>query len=276
MKQKKHTDKRKNINNIGRNKQTASSAAYKQIKQVTKDYQKSNSDNQTDNKDSNRNRDMSMGLGDDKKLKPKTVDQKEEKLHSSPSEAVTTPSSSPLRATPTLQPEEVLDSYRYNAMSDMKEAAYMKPDNTSKLFSHVEEKQRLDPSTISINDNVKKTDLENSLSTNPDTTSFRAMVNPALEERERNAMESKEDDVVSKQDVEPDNTQVHKESEKQDHLGESVRFYDNENKESQSNSLKNDDYNPFIFGIKLWQSYNVTWINAYNDFMKAWMGMIKS
>ena len=23
-------------------------------------------------------------------------------------------------------------------------------------------------------------------------------------------------------------------------------------------------------------TYSVTWINAYNEFMKAWMGMIKS
>ena len=161
-------------------------------------------------------------------------------------------------------------------MSEMKETADMGPDNTSKVFSHVEEKQQLDPSTISINDSVKKTDPENSLNTNPDTTGFPAMANPTLEERDRNAMESKEEDVVSKQDVKPDITQVHKESEKQDHLGESVRFYDNENKESHSNSLNNDDNNPFVSVIKLWQAYNVAWINAYNEFMKAWMGMIKS
>ena len=84
-------------------------------------------------------------------------------------------------------------------------------------------------------------------------------------------------DLVPKQDVKPDTPQVHKESEKQDNLGESVRFHDNENKESHSNSLNNDkNNNPFISGIKLWQAYSVTWINAYNEFMKAWMGMIKS
>ena len=156
-------------------------------------------------------------------------------------------------------------------MSEMKEVAVMKPDNTSKVFSNVEEKQKLDPSTISINDSVKKANPENSPKTNP------AMANPILEERDRNAMELKEEDLVPKQDVKPDTPQVHKESEKQDNLGESVRFYDNENKESHSNLPNNDkNNNPFISGIKLWQAYSVTWINAYNEFMKAWMGMIKS
>ena len=45
-------------------------------------------------------------------------------------------------------------------------------------------------------------------------------------------MESKDEDLVPKQDVKPDTPQVYKESEKQDNLGESVRFYDNENKEN--------------------------------------------
>ena len=71
MKQKKFNDKRRNISNT-RNKRTASSAAYKRIKRATKDHQKSNYDNQTDNKDNNRNIDMSMGLGEEKKLKGKT------------------------------------------------------------------------------------------------------------------------------------------------------------------------------------------------------------
>ena len=55
-------------------------------------------------------------------------------------------------------------------MSEMKEIADMGPDNTSKVFSHVEEKQQLDPSIASINDSIKKTDPENSLNTNPKTT----------------------------------------------------------------------------------------------------------
>ena len=37
--------------------------------QATKDYQKSNYDNQTDNKDNNRNIDMSIGLGRREKIK---------------------------------------------------------------------------------------------------------------------------------------------------------------------------------------------------------------
>ena len=258
MRQKKHNDKRRNIDYI-KNNQPTPSAAYKRIKRSTKGYQISNYDNQTNNKDNNRDTDMSMGLGEEKKSKTKTVDQKEEK----PSSPLPTSSS-------TLQPE-VFDSSRDNAMSEMKEVADMKPDNTSKVFSHVEEKQKLDPSTISINDSVKKAIPENSPNTNP------ANSNPILEERDRSIMESKEENIVPKQDVKPDITQVHKESEKRDQLGESVRFYDNENKESHSNSLNNDkNNNPFVSGIKSWQAYNVTWINAYNEFMKAWMGMIKS
>ena len=88
---------------------------------------------------------MSMGLGEKKKIKP--VDQKDEKP--SLQEAITTPSSSPppsptaspLPTPSTLQPE-VLNSYRDNAMSEMKEIASMEPDNVSKVFSHVEEKRR--------------------------------------------------------------------------------------------------------------------------------------
>ena len=258
MKQKKHNDKRRNIDHI-KNNQTAPSAVYKRIKRSTKDYQKSNYDNQTNNKDNNRVTDMSMGLGEEKKSKTKTVDQKEEK----PSSPLPTPSS-------TLQPE-VFDSSRDNAMSEMKEVAVMKPDNTSKVFSHVEEKQKLDPSTISINDSVKKANPENNPNTNP------AMANPTLEERDRNAMKSKEEDLVPKQDVKPDTPQVHKESEKRDQLGESVRFYDDENKESHYHSLNNDkNNNPFISGIKIWQAYNEVWINAYSEYMKAWRSMFKT
>ena len=207
MKQKKHNDKTRNINNT-RNKRTAHSAVYKRIKRYTKGHQKSNYDNQTNNKDSNRVTDMSMGLGEEKKSKTKTVDQKDEK----PSSPLPTSSS-------TLQPE-VFDSSRDNAMSEKKELADMGPVNTSKVFSHVEEKQQRNPSTISVNDSVKKTDPENNPNTNP------ATANPTLEERDRNRMEPKEEDLVPNQDVKPDITQVHKESQKRDQLGESVRFYD--------------------------------------------------
>ena len=75
MKQKKYNDKKLNTINL-KNKRTASSTAYKPLKPGTKDYQKSNYDNQTDNKENNRNTDMSMGLGEDKKKKTKTMDQK--------------------------------------------------------------------------------------------------------------------------------------------------------------------------------------------------------
>ena len=71
-------------------------------------------------------------------------------------------------------------------------------------------------------------------------------------------MESEEEDAVSKQDVKSDITQVHKESEKQNHLGDSVRFYDNEKQESHFNSL-NIDNNPSVSIIKVWQDYSVLW-----------------
>ena len=83
---------------------------------------------------------MSMGLGEKKKIKSEPVDQKEEKPSSQ--EAITTTSSSPLPTPSTLQPE-VFDSYRDNAMSEMKKIAGMEPDNATKVFSHVEEIQQL-------------------------------------------------------------------------------------------------------------------------------------
>ena len=80
---------------------------------------------------------MSMGFEEKKKIKP--VDQKEEKPSSQ--EAIAKPSSSPQPTLSKIQPE-VFDSYRDNAMSEMKERADMKPDNASEVFSHVEEKQQ--------------------------------------------------------------------------------------------------------------------------------------
>jgi len=215
---------------------------------------------------------MSMGFEQKKKIKP--VDQKEMKPSSQ--EAIAKPSSP--EPTPSKIQPEVFDSYRDNAMSEMKEIADMKPDNASEVFSHVEEKQQLDPK-ININDSVKETDPENSLNTNPnttnpDTTDFRSMVNPKLEAKDLNAMKSIEDNAVPKQDVKPDIPQVDKELEKQDHSLDSVRFDDKVNQESQFNSL-NDDNNPFISIIKVWEAYTVAWINACNEFMKAVMGMIK-
>ena len=279
MKQKRHNNKRQNTLTT-RNKRTAPSAVYKRIKRATKDSQKSNYDNQTDNKDNNRNIDMSIGLGKEEKLKTKTMGQKEEKPTSS-KESVTT-TSSPLpasSASPPLQ-SEVFDSSRDNAMSEMKEVADMGPDDTTKVFSHVEEKQQLDPITTSINDSIKKTDSENSLNTNADPTSLSPMVDPTLEESDSSAMESIKEDIVPKDDIEPNNPQIYNELEEHNHLDESVRFYGNANgnanKESYSNLSNNDNINPFIIGIKFWQAHNITWINAYNEFIKAWIGNIKT
>jgi hypothetical protein len=275
MKQKRHNNKRQNTLTT-RNKRTAPSAAYKRIKRATKDSQKSKYNNQTDNKDNNRNIDMSIGLGEEKKLKTKTMDQKEEKPTSS-KESVTT-TSSPLPASSALPPlqSEVFDSSSDNAMSEMKEVADMGPDETSKVFSHVEEKQQLDPLTTSINDSIKKIDSENSLNTDADPTSLSVMVaDPTLEESDSSAMESIKEDIVSKDDIEPNNPQIYNKLGEHYHLDESVRFYGNENgnanKESYSNLSNNDNINPFIIGIKFWQAHNIAWINAYNEFMKAWI-----
>jgi hypothetical protein len=115
MKQKRLKDKRQNTINM-KNKRTASSATYKPIKPATRDHQNSNYDNQIDNKDNNRNIDMSIGLEEDKK-KTKIMDQKEEKPLS-PKEAVT-PSSQPFpTSSSSLLPiqSELFDSSRDNAI----------------------------------------------------------------------------------------------------------------------------------------------------------------
>ena len=126
-------------------------------------------------------------------------------------------------------------------MSEMKEIADMEPNNTSKVFSHVEEKQQLDPSMISINDSNKKTGPEKSLTTNADPTSLSPMVDPTLEESDSSAMESIKEDIVPKDDIEPNNPQIYNELEEHNHLDESVRFYGNTNgnanKESYSSML---------------------------------------
>ena len=84
----------------------------------------------------------------------------------------------------------------------MKEVADMGPDNTSKVFSHVEGKQQPDPSTISIDDSVKKAIPENSLNTNlasnTELTDFYKIRDLSSE------IQSKEEDVVLMQDVKPD------------------------------------------------------------------------
>ena len=288
MKQKRLKNK-KRANTINMtNKQTATSAAYKPIKSDTKDYQKSNYDNQTDNKENNGNIDMSMGLGkENNKSKTKTMDQRKDKS-SLPKEAATTTATTATTSSP-LPPaqSDVFDSSRDNAMPEMKEVADMRPDETSKIFSHVEEKQQLDPSNISINDDIKITVSENNPNTISDHTSVSTMVDSALRERDPSTRELIEEDIMPTQDVKLDDiklddiklddiTQVNKESEKQGQLDESARFYGNWNEESYSNLPNTDNNNPFIIGIKLWQAHNIAWMNAYNEFMKAWIDNIKT
>lgn len=264
MKQRKYNDKRRNSINL-KNKRITTPAAYKSIKSTTKDYQKSNYDIQTDNKKNNRNIDMSMGLEDKKKLETKTMDQKQEKP-SLPKEGTTTTTSSQL-ATPK---SEVFDSSGDNAISEMKKVAGMGPDETSKVFSHLEEKQPLDPLTTSVNDDIIKRAIhEHNLTTNPVSDAEKT-----LQERDRNIMESKEEGTVLMKDVKPDVPQDYKDLKQQDSSGESVRFSEESNKEYYYPPINNDENNnPFISGIKLWQAYNEIWFNAYNGYMKTWRNM---
>ena len=272
MKQKRHDDKRQNALNT-RNKRTAPSSAYKRIKRATKDSQKRNLDNQTDNKGDNRN--MSIGLGKEKKLKSKTMDQKAEKPISL--KTVTTTSSSltaSSKSSPPSPQSEVFDSSNDNAMLEMKEVDNMRPDKTAKVFLHIEEKQ-LDLISTNINNSIKKTDSENILNTNLNPANLPAKVDLTLEKSDSGAAELIKEDVVTKVDIEQNNPQIYNELEEHNNLDESARFYGNENKESYSDLSNNGNINPFIVGIKLWQDHNLAWINAYNEFIKEWIGNIK-
>ena len=272
MKQKRHDDKRQNALNT-RNKRTAPSSAYKRIKRATKDSLKRNLDNQTDNKGDNRN--MSIGLGKEKKLKSKTMDQKAEKPISL--KTVTTTSSSltaSSKSSPPSPQSEVFDSSNDNAMLEMKEVDNMRPDKTAKVFLHIEEKQ-LDLISTNINNSIKKTDSENILNTNLNPTDLPAKVDLTLEKSDSIAAELIKEDVVTKVDIEQNNPQIYNELEEHNNLDESARFYGNENKESYSDLSNNGNINPFIVGIKLWQDHNIAWINAYNEFIKEWIGNIK-
>jgi hypothetical protein len=213
---------------------------------------------------------MGLAEGEDKnKSKTKTVDQKQDKL-SLQKEAAATPAT-----TPPLQSaqSEVFDSSNDNAMSEMKELADMSPGEASKIFSHVEEKQQIDPITKSVdNVTVKKAFHENNLKINHSSSA-----ESSLQERDDNVTDSKKEDSVLVQDVKPDIHQNHNESERLDQSDGSVRFSDELNKEyHHSTSLnKNDNNNPFISGIKLWQAYSEIWFNAYNEYMKTWRSMFK-
>jgi hypothetical protein len=272
MKQKRHDDKRQNALNT-RNKRTAPSSAYKRIKRTTKDSQKTNLDNQTDNKGDNRN--MSIGLGKEKKLKSKTMDQKAEKPISL--NKITTTSSSltaSSKSSPPSPQSEVFDSSNDNAMLEMKEVDNMRLDKTAKVFLHIEEKQ-LDLISTNINNSIKKTDSENILNTNLDPANLPAKVDLTLEKSDSGAAELIKEDVVTKVDIEQNNPQIYNELEEHNNLDESARFYGNENKGSYSDLSNNGNINPFIVGIKLWQDHNIAWINAYNEFIKEWIGNIK-
>ncbi|MGN6631672.1 MAG: hypothetical protein ACTHKP_05465, partial [Nitrososphaeraceae archaeon] len=134
MKQKRHDDKRQNALNT-RNKRTAPSSAYKRIKRATKDSLKRNLDNQTDNKGDSRN--MSVGLGKEKKLKSKTMDQKAEKPISLKTVTTTSSSLTASKSSPPSPQSEVFDSSNDNAMLEMKEVDNMRPDKTAKVFLHI-------------------------------------------------------------------------------------------------------------------------------------------
>ena len=67
-------------------------------------------------------------------------------------------------------------------MSEMRQTADMEPDNATKIFSHVEEKQRFDPSKISGGGgNEKKINLEKSLKTNLGSSGSSSVENPTVE-----------------------------------------------------------------------------------------------
>jgi hypothetical protein len=213
---------------------------------------------------------MGIAEGEDKnKSKTKTMDQKQDKLPLQKEAATTPATTSPLLPAQS----EVFDSSNDNAMSEMKEIADMSSDETSKVFSHVQEKQQIDPINNSVDNVTLKKDLhENNLNINPASST-----ESSLQERDDNGTESKKVDSVLVQDVKPDIHQNHNESKKQNQLGESVRFNDELNKEYHSTTLNNYDNNnnPFISGIKLWQVYSELWINAYNEYMKTWRSMFK-
>jgi hypothetical protein len=201
---------------------------------------------------------MSMGLGEEEnnKSKTKTMDQMKDKS-SLPKEAATTTAATATTSS-SLPPaqSEVFDSSSDDAMSEMKQIADMRQNEASKVFSHVEEKQHLDPQTASVDDDtVQRAIPENNLTTNPASTP-----EPTLQETDRSVMESKEEDAVLIKDIEPDIAHIDNVSEgKQSNLDESVTVYDNGNKVSNSNLSSYYIYNPYIIGIKFWQAYSIAW-----------------
>jgi hypothetical protein len=122
--------------------------------------------------------------------------------------------------------------------------ADMRPDETGKVFLHVDGNQQIDPLTTSINDIIKKADS--------DLTTSSPMAEPTLHEIYLGSIKSQQDDLSPKQNVKSEVSEVQSESADRDYLEESVTIYDSENKALQSGSSNNDIYNPFISGIKFW------------------------
>lgn len=236
---------------------------------------KSDYNDQTDNKYIIEKIHMSIGLEEDKKQKPKTTDPKDDKPLSANEKAAKTTVSSSLPQSslvPQIQ-SELFDPSRDNAMSEIREVADMSSDETAKIIRNVEGKHGLDPLTTTVSDSVKNAGAENSPNTAPVASSLHTMGN-STSQREFDEIESLEVDTVSKNqraNISPEANELARE----DRLDESNRLYGNENKELYSNSLYDDNNNPFIIGLMLWQAYGIAWINAYNEFLKTWADNIK-
>ena len=112
----------------------------------------------------------------------------------------------------------------------MKEVDDMRPDKTAKVFLHIEEKQ-LDAISASINNSIKKTDSENILNTNLNPTTLPAKEDLTLEKSDSSAVELIKEDVVTKDDIEPNNPQIYNELEEHNNVDELARLYGNENKD---------------------------------------------
>jgi hypothetical protein len=208
---------------------------------------------------------MTIGLKE-KKKETESADKKQEK---SSSPKVIKESSSSISVSSTEEPD-VFDSYRDNAMSEMRQKADMEPDNATKVFSHMEEKQSLDPSNSINGDNENKIDSEG-LKANSDSNSSSYLANPNPTVEEIDSSKSPQGEVTLKQNVkqETNHNHLHKPSEL-NRVDNSVRFYDSQNQEFHANPFNNDD-NPFIQMIKGWQEITTTWVNLWNDFMKFWI-----
>jgi hypothetical protein len=81
-------------------------------------------------------------------------------------------------------------------MSEMKQVTEIGPDEASKVFSHLEEKQELDPSAKSTNDSVKKTDPTIGPTAGPVTKSGPVMTGQSQQEREHDSVQSIEGQVM--------------------------------------------------------------------------------